>query len=463
MINCLGGSLDLEEVTLGAPNAGNYGSMFAGGVYQGGTIVCDNTDVFVRGVRLRGNEHWKWSDYFSNGGYDIGHSIILFDLSGRCTWRSGGGPRESGNCPQTDPFYRVYPSYNYALTSNNIHLEPTTLSNGTDVLGIDGRMHGTTTTGNISTTATTITIGSTNVNSAASISAAAFPSSGKALIAGIETISYTGKTNNNNGTYTLTGVSRNLNAWLGSVGTGGAWYAGTDIAPEDFNSLDTFDNTNKVWTAVQDGFSGTVGTDAANWKFRGPSVRHMMGNRRGLDLRQGQYSVWGAWGNYAAQGFTGKFSTMTQGGRSNTFINYGTQFDWYPELQYYASFYRIAGTGGGDAPNGLGTITLASTINATQNTITLAGSYDTINGGVISVGSEMMYITNISGATFTVIRGYLRTIPAAANSGTAVGPALDGSGAITQIWWPALGTIVSNIASGTDFQGNTKSSIRRTI
>jgi len=467
LINCNGGSFHLNEVTVGASNSGHYGSMFAGGVYQGGTFRCTDCAVHVRGLRLRGNEHWKWSTYFNYNSYEIGHSIILFDMAGSCKWSAGGGPRTSENIPQTDPFYVTYPSFNYSTSGNNIHLEPTTLANGTDVIGVDGRMHGTAIASNISTTANTITIGSTTLNSNVAIAAAAFPSSGKALIAGIETISYTGKTDNGNGTHTLTGVSRNLNAWRGTVGTGGAWYGGTDIAPADFNSLDTFDKTNKVWTAVQDGFTAPVGTDVDNWKFRGPSIRYMMGNRNGLELRQDQYSVWAAWsqGSFtASQGFQGKFSTMTYGGRSNTFNNFTTQFDWYPENQYYTSFYRIAGILDPEtAPNGLSGVTLASAINATQDTITLAGSYDKISGGVISINTEMMEIIQINDASFKVVRGHLRTIPAAASSGTAVSGSLDGSGAITKIWWPNLGIIVNNIASGTDFQANTKCSTRRSI
>lgn len=445
-LQSFGGTLHLDNITFCAQNNGRFGNINAGGVYQGGSIYCKDTAVYTTGLRLRGNERWIFSDAFSTSGFNsIGHSIILFDMDGKCSWAAGSGATTSTSLPQTDTFYKNYPTYNYAVHFSCNHLESTTDASG-NVHTLDSRMHYCTTSGAISGTASTITITANGKK---------WPSSGSAILGYIEEITYTGKTDNGDNTYTLTGVTRNTNAWLGSNGTGGAWYSGTPIIYSAINKL--ADYTGNTWTGTEDG-TESGSTDDNNWKFRGPKITYFMGNRAGFELRQGQYSVWRAWGGYATAGWFGRMSTMTTGGESNSFINYTTQFDWYPENQYYASYWKVAGIGQGALP-GFPSVTISSAIDATTTSIPLAGSYERIRGGTIQIGNELMYITGGAGtATLTVTRGHLRTTATSHSSGAGVGVAGGGSGALTTYRFDNMGMNVSTIASGTDFQANTKSS-----
>lgn len=446
----------LYNVTVGAQNNGNYTRITAwggwrGGFFNFGTIGAQQGgELYLNSLRLRGNEITDWSVVYNGapsggGSYtgEIGHTDLLFSLGGTVNAQIMSSPVYYKNAQEgsTLNLDKDYQSALYFCSESTWQLEPTVDANG-NIHGLDSRMFATSAASAIAATDTTIT-GYTSALQA-------WPTSGKGQIDVTEWFSYTGKTNNGNGTTTLTGVTRNIG---GNVTTSQCkWRAGANIRLADFFTPDLY--TNGVgWTVPNPSDS--------DWKKRGPKVTYLFGSRTGVKLNFFDYTALLYYGAVDSTGWVGKFGD----GSYTWFLESGIDL---ASSQQYTNYLWRTGAPRGLTTNtptvGLSNVTLGAAItSATQTSITLAasGDYDKIRGGVIKIGNELMYIEGGAGTTsLTVTRGYNRTIPTTYTNGTAVNSVDDTaiSGGLTTYNYPALNLNVNRFGLGLDLTRNINSS-----
>jgi len=315
----------------------------------------------------------------------------------------------------------------------------------------------------------------------------AWPASGKAIICGLELISYTGKQEVSSTITNLTGVTRNI-GWhdgttpgagtrvSGSAGSGGPWPAGTSLRIAPVINHSYFVNQSQ-WKYPLSGTESpsSIANDTSDWLKRGPWFRNFFDMWRGIEIDfENQYSSWHQYGINNPNGFIGKFGTHHLYSRPAAWRikTDGTIINW--SNQYFENFFKLGGPYGSQTSPypGIGDTKVHTAIGAADTTIYITKNTDsdygnTLNlaGGVIRINNELIAIGSITEETNRVRldgcnRGYNRTAAAAVNAGIGFPSGIYSGGRvkvknfglnIDQEYWSAGIDLVGNIQVNRSF------------
>jgi hypothetical protein len=138
-INGIPGSTNeirLTDVTIGAFSDASDRSNTYGGAYHGGIISTDNGQIFINGVRIRGNLILDWSGLLSAGSsrltatnkFGYGHSVDLIEPKGTTIINAiGNNEFKRINVSRDDILFKYYTTFS---KSNNLYIEPNFLPSG---------------------------------------------------------------------------------------------------------------------------------------------------------------------------------------------------------------------------------------------------------------------------------------------------------------------------------------------
>jgi hypothetical protein len=147
-INGIPGSTNeirLSDVTIGAFSDASDVSNTYGGAYHGGIISTNNGQIFINGVRIRGNLTLDWSSLLYSGNdnsatsplanrliatnkFGYGHSVDLIEPRGTTVINAiGNNDFKRINVSRDDILFKYYTTFS---KSNNLYIEPNFLPSG---------------------------------------------------------------------------------------------------------------------------------------------------------------------------------------------------------------------------------------------------------------------------------------------------------------------------------------------